>query len=193
MTNKASLTVIQMNDSHAYFNLHQELFWQGNHAVYRPVGGYARIAAIVSQIREKNGDRLLFCDNGDTLNGTCPAVRTKGAAMVPVLNALGLDAMTFHWEFAFGPSVLKERVAELNFPVVAINIFDKITNELIFPPYIVKAIDGLRVGLIGIASNIIDKTMPASFWNPCWKPQVPKSLFQMAGDMVPRSFPALSR
>jgi len=163
MTNKTSLTVIQMNDSHAYFELHQELFWQGNHAVYRPVGGYARIAAIVSQMREKNGDHLLFCDNGDTLNGTYPAVRTKGAAMVPVLNALGLDAMTFHWEFAFGPSVLKERVAELNFPVVAINIFDKITNELIFPPYIVKAIDGLRVGLIGIASNIIDKTMPASY------------------------------
>ena len=163
MTNKTSLTVIQMNDSHAYFELHQELFWQGNQAVYRPAGGYARIAAIVSQMREKNGDHLLFCDNGDTLNGTYPAVKTRGAAMVPVLNALGLDAMTFHWEFAFGPSVLKERVAELNFPVVAINIFDEITAELIFPPYIVKEIDGLRVGLIGIASNIIDKTMPASY------------------------------
>ncbi len=163
MANKTSLTIIQLNDSHAYFDLHQELFWQGNHAVYRPVGGYARIATLVRQIREKTGDRLLFCDNGDTLNGTYPAVKTQGAAMVPVLNALGLDAMTVHWEFAYGPSVLKERAAELNFPVLAINIFDKTTNELIFPPCIVKAIGGLRVGLIGIASNIIDKTMPASY------------------------------
>ncbi len=32
MKNKTSLTVIQMNDTHAYFNLHQELFWQGNQA-----------------------------------------------------------------------------------------------------------------------------------------------------------------
>jgi 2',3'-cyclic-nucleotide 2'-phosphodiesterase (5'-nucleotidase family) len=106
---------------------------------------------------------LLFLDNGDTLNGTYPAVKTKGAAMIPVLNALGLDAMSVHWEFAYGPPVLMKRAAELNFPVLAINIFDKTTNELIFPPYKVKVIEGLRVGLIGIASNIVDSTMPASF------------------------------
>lgn len=163
MVNRKSLTIIQLNDSHAYFDLHQELFWQGNRAVYRPAGGYARIATLMKQMRETIGERLMFCDCGDTLNGTYPAVKTQGAAMVPVLNALGLDAMTVHWEFAFGPSVLKKRAAELNFPVLAINVFDKTTNELIFPPYIVKALDGLRVGLIGIASNIVDKTMPASY------------------------------
>lgn len=38
MANKTSLTVIQLNDSHAYFDLHQELFWQGGQAVYRPAG-----------------------------------------------------------------------------------------------------------------------------------------------------------
>lgn len=163
MAKTTSLTVVQMNDSHAYFELHQELFYQGSQKVYRPVGGYARIATLVRQMRETSGGRFLFCDNGDTLNGTYPAVKTQGAAMVPVLNALGLDAMTAHWEFGFGPSVLKKRVAELNFPMLAINIFDKVTNELIFPPYMVKEMDGLRVGLVGIASNIIDKTMPDSF------------------------------
>ena len=163
MIDKASLTVIQLNDSHAYFDLHQELFWQGNQATYRQVGGYARIATLIKQLRETNKDRMLFCDNGDTLNGTYPAVKTKGAVMVPVLNALGLDAMTVHWEFAFGSTVLKERVSELNFPVLAINVFDKTTNELMFEPYIVKTIGGLKVGLVGIASNIIGVTMPASF------------------------------
>ncbi len=161
--NKTSLTVIQLNDSHAYFNMHQELFRQGNQTVYRPVGGYARIATLVGQMREKSKGRFLFCDNGDTLNGTYSAVKTQGAAMVPVLNALGIDAMTVHWEFAYGPSVLKKRAAELNFPILAINIYDKETNELVFPPCVVKEIDGMKVGLIGIASNIVDKTMPASF------------------------------
>ena len=51
MANKTSLTVVQLNDSHAYFDLHQEMFWQDDHVVYRPAGGYARIAAIVKQIR----------------------------------------------------------------------------------------------------------------------------------------------
>ena len=38
MANRTSLTVIQLNDSHAYFDLHQEMFWQGGQAVYRPAG-----------------------------------------------------------------------------------------------------------------------------------------------------------
>jgi len=54
MNNRNSLTVIQLNDSHAYFDLHQELFWQGGQALYRPAGGYARIATIVKQIRAKS-------------------------------------------------------------------------------------------------------------------------------------------
>lgn len=152
-----------MNDSHAYFNLHQEMFLESNKAVYRKVGGYARIATLVQEIRESNRERVLFCDNGDTLNGTYPAFTTNGAAMIPIVNALGIDAMSSHWEFAYGPSLFEKRVAELNFPVLAINIFDKNTNALIFPPYIVKDMDGLKVGLIGIASNIIDETMPPSF------------------------------
>lgn len=163
MNDKTNLTVIQLNDSHAYFNLHQELFWESYEAVYRPAGGYARIATLVRQIREEIGNRVLFCDNGDTLNGTYPAFKTKGAAMVPVLNALGLDAMSSHWEFAYGPEGFMERAKELNFPVLAINIFDETTNALVFPPYVVKEFDGLKVGIIGIASNIVDRTMPASF------------------------------
>lgn len=163
MVNKKSLTVIQVNDSHGYFEIHQELFWKGNQEIYRPLGGYSRIASLVKQIRQEEGASVLLLDNGDTLNGTYPAVKTQGSAMVPVLNELGVDAMSVHWEFAYGPEVFKKRVSELNFPVLSINIFDKKTNKLVFPPYIVKEINGLRVGLIGIASNIVDSTMPPSF------------------------------
>ncbi len=31
MKNRKNLSIVQMNDSHAYFDLHQEMFWQGNH------------------------------------------------------------------------------------------------------------------------------------------------------------------
>lgn len=67
-----SLTVVQINDSHAYLDMHQEVFWQGGQTVYRPAGGYARIGAIARQIRAENPDRVLFCDCGDTLHGTYP-------------------------------------------------------------------------------------------------------------------------
>jgi len=161
--NKNSLTVIQLNDSHAYFDLHQELFWRGGQAVYRPAGGYARIATLVKQIRAANPERVLFCDCGDTFQGTFPAQNTEGQAMVPVLNSLGLDAMTAHWEFAYGPAAFKQRAAELSYPMLAINVYDRATKERFFPPYSVKEIGGLRIGLVGIASNIVGKTMPPSF------------------------------
>ncbi len=44
--------------------------------------------------------------------------------------------------------------------MLAINVYDQATKERLFPPYSVKEIGGLRVGLVGIASNIVDKTMP---------------------------------
>ena len=163
MTRKRSLTIVQMNDTHAYFDIHQEMFWQGDHAVYHQVGGYARIAIIVKQIRAENQGRILFCDCGDTMHGTYPALDTQGKAMIPVLNSLGLDAMTAHWEFAYGPKVFNQRVAELNYPMLANNVYNKEINKLVYQSYIIKEIGGLRIGLVGIASNIIDKTMPPSY------------------------------
>ena len=163
MTIKRSLTIVQMNDTHAYFDIHQEMFWQGNHAVYREAGGYARIATIVKQIRDESHGNCLFCDCGDTLHGTYPALNTQGQAMIPILNSLGLDAMTAHWEFAYGPTDFKQRLAELNYPMLANNVYDKETKKPLFQSYVVKEIGGLRIGLIGIASNIVDKTMPPSY------------------------------
>ncbi len=162
MSNGKKLTIIQMNDSHAYFDLHQEMFWVGDHAVYRKAGGYARIATLVKLIRSDSPD-CLFCDCGDTFQGTYPAQETRGKALVPILNSMGIDAMTAHWEFAYGPEVFQQRVAELNYPMLAINLFDTVTNKPVFPSYVVKEVGGLRIGLVGIASNIIDKTMPPSF------------------------------
>ena len=163
MANRTSLTVVQLNDSHAYFDLHQEIFWKGDQAAYRPAGGYARIATLVKQIRAESQGRVLFCDCGDTLHGTYPALRTQGQGLVPVLNSLGLDAMTAHWEFAYGPKVFHQRVAELNYPMLASNIYDKETKKPVYQSYAVKEIGGLRIGLVGIASNIVDKTMPPSY------------------------------
>ena len=163
MKKRKILSIVQMNDSHAYFDLHQEMFWQGDHAVYRLAGGYARIATIVKQIRTESKGHILFCDCGDTLHGTYPALETQGQALIPILNSLGLDAMTAHWEFAYGPKVFNQRVNELNYPMLANNVYHKETKKPVYQSYTVREIGGLRIGLVGIASNIVDKTMPPSF------------------------------
>jgi len=157
------LTLLQINDTHAYLESHQELFWNGKNPIYKEVGGYARIATLVKKIKAKKKNRVLVLDNGDTIHGTFPAVNSKGKAMVPVLNKMGIEGMTAHWEFGYGPDVFMKITEELNYPMLAINAYDEKTDELLFDPYLIKDYEGIKVGIIGIAATIIDKVMPDWF------------------------------
>jgi len=163
MVKGMEITVLQLNDSHGYLEVHPELFWKGGMETYRRVGGYARISSLFNQIREERKGAVLALDNGDTIHGTFPAVRSRGVEMVPILNHLAFDAMTAHWEFAYGPKQFDKIVGKLEYPMLAINCYKKETGDLAYPPYKVIDRNGVRVGIIGIAATIVDKTMPAHF------------------------------
>ncbi len=158
-----NLTLVQLNDSHGYVELHNELFWTASGAVYRKAGGYARIAALLKQIRNERPGAVLAFDGGDTIHGTYPAVKTKGEGLVPLLNALAFDAMTAHWEFAYGPQHLQKVAGQLSYPLLASNVYEKETGAAVFEGRRVFEAGGLRVGAVGLASNIVDKTMPPHF------------------------------
>src|SRR5699024_5703045 len=158
MSESKRLTILQMNDSHAYLELHPEIFVEHGFETYRNVGGYARIATIFNQVRVENPGGVLALDNGDTFHGTYPAVASKGEALVPILNRLGFDGMTGHWEFAYGPDQLNKLVSMLDYPMLAANIYDEKTDERVFPSHTVVERAGLRIGIIGIAEHIVDKT-----------------------------------
>jgi len=163
MSKSNRITILQMNDSHGYFELHPELYWGGDKAYYKKAGGYARISALFKKIRQEKAGAVLTFDNGDTIHGTFPAVDSKGEALIPILNALAFDAMTAHWEFAYGPDQFKKIVDKLNFPMLAINCYYKNTGKLVFPPFHIIECSGLWIGVIGIAATIVDKTMPKHF------------------------------
>lgn len=163
MTSGYELTVMQMNDSHAYLEEHQELFWHGGDARYQIVGGFSRIGHLIKEAKEQNPGSVLALDCGDTLHGTYPAVASQGEAMIPILNAMGFDAMTAHWEFAYGPKQLKRLSKEMDFPILGTNCYDRSTHTPFLEPFIIKDMNGLKVAIVGLASNIVDKTMPASF------------------------------
>ncbi len=57
-----------------------------------------------------------------------------------------------------------ERLDEqLPYPVLAINVYNKKDGSLYFPPYVMKEVNGLKIGVIGICATIVDKTMPEGF------------------------------
>lgn len=162
MKSQQQLTIIQMNDTHGYVEEHWEHFWDGDYETYKKVGGYARMKAHVDNLRQRH-DNVLMLDNGDTFHGTYPVVQSKGEILPDLLNDFGLDGMSAHWEFAYGPAQFKKLVGQLNYPMLAINCYDEASDALVFPPYIIKEFDELKVGVIGIAANIIDKVMPQHF------------------------------
>lgn len=159
---KQHLTILQINDLHGYIEPHPELVRNGEGDRFQTLGGLARIATAVAQVRAETGGATLLLDNGDTFHGTYVSVRSKGEAMVPLMNALAPEAMTVHWEFAYGPAQVQRLAAQLAYPILAINCY---RNEggLFFEPYRMVDKGGLRVAVIGIACNIVDKTMPPAF------------------------------
>lgn len=156
------LTILQINDLHGYIEPHPEVFRARGGSRYETCGGLARIATVFKQVRAERPDAVLVLDNGDTFHGTYVAVESRGEAMVPLMDALELDAMTAHWEFAYGPERCRSLAAALSYPVLAINCYEAESDRLVFAPSRVVERAGLRIGLIGIASNIIDKSMPPS-------------------------------
>jgi len=155
------LSIAYINDVHGYLEPHEELFYDGGKEVTAIAGGYAALATVIKELRKQTKNSLLF-DGGDTFHGTLPLVQSKGEAIIPVLNALNFDAMVGHWDFAYGPQQLKKLAAQLTYPVLAINIYND-DGSLFLQPYIIKEVEDVKIAIIGICSNIIDKTMPKHF------------------------------
>jgi len=125
---------------------------------YGRVGGMDRLATLVKAVRaERGAERTLLLDGGDTLHGSYTALQTKGGDMVRIAEALGVDAMTAHWEFTLG----HERVSKLfgskdangsaKIDFLAGNIMDTEFEEPVFKPWRIYEKGGVRIGVIGQA------------------------------------------
>ena len=160
---RRTLTILQLNDLHGYIEPHRELVRDGGEWTFVELGGLARIATLFNRVRRETEGAVIALDNGDTFHGTHVAVASRGHALVPMMNALKMDAMTVHWEFAYTPEGVRELAAQLEYPILAINCYRKDDGDLHFAPWRVVERGGVRVGIIGIACPIVDKTMPPAF------------------------------
>jgi 5'-nucleotidase / UDP-sugar diphosphatase len=111
----ASFRVYYVNDFHGFANSSQP---PGTHDQQ---GGAAWLAARLFALRAEQPG--LFLAAGDMIQGDTWTNFSQGHSAIDLLNALHLDAMvTGNHEYDFGQDVLKQRVREAQFPVLAANV-----------------------------------------------------------------------
>jgi len=141
------LTVLYTNDLHAHFEPHI-VPWVSK---TRKVGGFVNIATLVKREKKANKHTVYF-DAGDSFSGPYHSFLTKGEAVIDAMNYLGLDASAVgNHEFDHGWQNSLEQFKKAKFPLLNGNIFLKGTENLHWNnPYIIKKVNGIRLGIIGL-------------------------------------------
>ena len=141
---------------------------------YGRVGGMDRLATLIEAIRAERGpDRVLLLDGGDALQGSYTALATNGGDMVAVLQKLGVDAITGHWEFTLGAKRVAEIFGGLGTPgssgldFLAGNVRDTDFEEPVFPAMGLFEKGGVKVAVIGQAFPYTPIANP-SWMIPAW-------------------------
>ncbi|MEO7264636.1 MAG: 5'-nucleotidase C-terminal domain-containing protein [Ferruginibacter sp.] len=154
-----TITILQTTDVHCQVHAHDELFWEDNKTVFRKTGGYAHLATYLQQERLKNPNSFLI-DTGDMFQGSELSVKTTGKAMVPILNAMGYDLyLPGNWEVIYYKKAMQTLLGSLNAPKVCANMYndagDGSKGELIFPPYYIWYIKGVKIGFLGYTDPLV--------------------------------------
>ena len=148
-----TISILQTTDVHCQVHSHDELFWENDKAVFRKTGGYAHLATYFQKEKKRNPNTFIV-DTGDMFQGSELSVKTIGKALVPILNALGYDLyLPGNWEVIYGKKNMQTLLGSLNAPKVCANMYhdssDGKKGELIFPPYYIWNIKGLKIGFLG--------------------------------------------
>ncbi len=162
--NIKKITLVYIADLHAQIEEHQELFWGKNEEYFDFAGGLARISYVVKNLKKENPYNMLFMDAGDTFQGSGPAALSKGEAIIEPINSIGLDlGLPGNWEVVYGKDKLLEMTDKLNYPIIAANMVDEDTGKLLYDPYIIKILDGIKIGIIGFTDPDVPERQPPSY------------------------------
>src|SRR5216684_3566673 len=120
--------------------------------------GIAKVATLIKEARKTDPD-LLLVDSGDTIQGTPLEYfhnkknNTPPDPMMLAMNALHYDSMAVgNHEYNFGLKVLEKARSEAKFPWLSANSYNKGSATTHYTPYIVKEVQGVRIGVLGLTT-----------------------------------------
>jgi len=134
-------------------------------------GGLARMFSRITEIRRRHPNGSLLINCGDTIQGSAEVLYTRGSAIVNVLRSFEIDAFApGNWDYLYGPRRFRELFAEPNplapFTALASNLYYNgepyaaAIGQRVLPPYKIKYINGLKIGILGFTTHFIPNVLP---------------------------------
>jgi sulfur-oxidizing protein SoxB len=156
------MTILHTADIHAQLLIHDELFIENGKTVYKKRGGYATLKTMIRELRNQNPGNTFLIDGGDCFQGSGVAALSKGKALVPLMNNLGYNLMLpGNWEVIYGKEIMMEDMFGYDAPKVCANMYhesnDSTQGDLIFPPYFITSMAGMKIGFIGYNDPLTPK------------------------------------
>lgn len=116
-------------------------------------GGFAQLAAVIRQERQGCGSCLLL-NAGDLVQGSPVSTLYRGLPVYEIANLFGFDVATLgNHDFDYGWQRLRQFMKTARYPVVSANVSDGQGALLAKKPYVVRKVGGLRVAVIGAATE----------------------------------------
>lgn len=164
---KNVVSILITTDIHSQINTHDEFFWENNQAVYKKRGGMAVLKTMVDSYRKKNKHTILY-DGGDYFHGHAIASLTEGEALIPIFNKLNYDLMLpGNWEVVYKKKKMLYDMGHANAAKICANMWhnsnDENNGELVYQPYWIKYIAGVKIGFIGYTDHLIPKRQSPAY------------------------------
>jgi len=164
---KRTVSILITTDIHAQLFTHDEFFWENNQGVYKKRGGLAVLKTMINTFRKKNPNTILY-DGGDYFHGHAVASLTEGEALIPIFNNLQYDLMLpGNWEVVYKKKKMLYDMGHATAAKICANMYhDAINenkNELVYPPYWIKYIAGVKIGFIGYTDHLIPKRQSPAY------------------------------
>ncbi|WP_272701634.1 bifunctional metallophosphatase/5'-nucleotidase [Desulfovibrio sp. Fe33] len=146
------LTLLHVNDSHSYLDASTERIVPQGVPVQARMGGWARLASAVRDVRAGAGNVILL-HAGDAVQGGLYFMRYGGRPEMELLDRLEFDAFApGNHEFDRGASFLAGMLQYAKVPVVCANLDASAVPALAarVRPYTIVERGGDRIGVIGL-------------------------------------------
>ena len=159
--NEILIDLITTNDIHGVVEDQKAYFMNPE---YPPniIGGSGFFKYINELKNNQNTNDLLLIDAGNFFQGSSFGMHDKGSSMIEWMNMIGYDALVpGQYDFIFGIENLNKIFDAADFEILGANLeCDNCISNL--KPYLIKEIQGIKIGILGILNSEIPELVPAS-------------------------------